>query len=210
MEIRSYRRVFDLERRVYSIDSMRLNPAGVPVRGIVYFGAILTVAVVVARLPLIGGLIRALPWYLRELALPGIAATVLSVLRIEGRTFHLAAGALLRFCLEPRQLARLSRCEPVGQRWYPEEILVLPDGSDARMRRMRFTGPGAVRVSVEHDRAGKGLRRTPAGLAATRLRAALVLSQHPEGRALDRGQIILLGPGTRMLVRAGVGRSGPR
>ena len=37
MEIRSYRRVFDLERRVYSVDRLRLNPSGVPVRGIVYF-----------------------------------------------------------------------------------------------------------------------------------------------------------------------------
>ena len=29
-EIRSYRRVFDLERRIYSIDRLRLNPGGVP------------------------------------------------------------------------------------------------------------------------------------------------------------------------------------
>ena len=37
MEVRSYRRVFDLERRIYSIDRMRLNPSGVPLRGVVYF-----------------------------------------------------------------------------------------------------------------------------------------------------------------------------
>ena len=41
MEIRSYRAVFDLERRIYRIDRLRLNPAGVPVRGIVYFLALL-------------------------------------------------------------------------------------------------------------------------------------------------------------------------
>ncbi len=34
MEIRSYRRVFDLERRIYQVDRLRLNPSGVPVRGV--------------------------------------------------------------------------------------------------------------------------------------------------------------------------------
>ena len=33
MEVRSYRRVFDLERRIYRVDRLRLNPGGVPVRG---------------------------------------------------------------------------------------------------------------------------------------------------------------------------------
>ena len=37
IEIRSYRRVFDLERRIYSIDRVRLNPGGVPVRGVDVF-----------------------------------------------------------------------------------------------------------------------------------------------------------------------------
>ena len=41
MEIRSYRRVFDLERRIYRVDRLRLNPGGVPVRGVVYFLVIL-------------------------------------------------------------------------------------------------------------------------------------------------------------------------
>ncbi len=41
IEIRSYRRVFDLERRIYSVDQLRLNPGGVPVRGVLYFLALL-------------------------------------------------------------------------------------------------------------------------------------------------------------------------
>ena len=49
IEIRSYRRVFDLERRVYSVDRLRLNPGGVPVRGIVYLLAILAVLFALAR-----------------------------------------------------------------------------------------------------------------------------------------------------------------
>jgi hypothetical protein len=36
-------------------------------------------------------------------------------------------------------------CAAPGRCWRPEELLVLPDGSDARLRRLRYTGPGAVR-----------------------------------------------------------------
>ena len=70
MEIRSYRAVFDLERRIYRVDRLRLNPGGIPVRGVVYFLAIL-LATLIAGQPAAGGSgDRALPWYLRDLALP--------------------------------------------------------------------------------------------------------------------------------------------
>lgn len=208
MEIRSYRRVFDLERRVYSIDSLRLNPSGVPVRGILYLAAILALDVIAGRLPVIGGLAGALPWFLRYLLLPGATATVLGMLRVEGRTFHLAALALLRLALGPRRLSGLRRCAPVGGRWYPQEILILPDGSDARMRRLRYTGPGAVLIAVEHERTGvpgRGAR----GLARPR-RRALSVSESSGGRVTGRKQVLLLGAGARMLVRAGARGEGRR
>ncbi len=197
-EIRSYRRVFDLERRVYSIDSLRLNPGGVPVRGIVYFVAILVGGLLVARLPLLGPLATALPWFVRYLALPGASATVLALVRLEGRTFHLAAAALARYWIAPRRLAGLRCCEEIGRRWYPQEILVVPDGSEARMRRMRYTGPGAVLVAVEHERRAKSAR------------ASLTLIQRPHGGTLERAQVILLGPGARMRVRATRAEGGTR
>lgn len=118
-EIRSYRRVFDLERRIYSVDRLRLNPGGVPVRGVVYFLAILSAATIAARLPLLGTLARELPWFLRDLAVPAAAAAVLSAIRIEGRVFHLAAHALVRYWVGPRRLAGTRRCrsvESVGAR----------------------------------------------------------------------------------------------
>ena len=43
-------------------------------------------------------------------------------------------------------------CGAPGERWHPEEILMLPDGSDGQMRRLRYTGPGAVLVTVAHER----------------------------------------------------------
>lgn len=96
-EIRSYRRVFALERRLYRIDSIPLNPNGVPLRGIAYFAALLAMALVMSRLTLVGAAVRLLPWYVRELAGPALGAFVLTAVRIEGRPFHLAALGLFRY-----------------------------------------------------------------------------------------------------------------
>ena len=60
-EIRSYRSVFDLERRIYRIDRVRLNPGGIPVRGVLYFLAILLAVAGASRVPLLGEAVRALP-----------------------------------------------------------------------------------------------------------------------------------------------------
>ncbi len=201
-EIRSYRRVFDLERRIYGIDRLRLNPGGVPVRGVVYLLVGLGLCVSATALPVLGPCVGDLPWYLRDLALPGVAATALGAIRIEGRTFHLAAGALLRHWMEPRRLACLSRCWGTGELWCPSEIVLLPDGSDARMRRVRYTGAGAVRVSLEHERLGRASERGASGLARPGWRAELILRQAPAAAVLASAQVISLEPGARVLVRA--------
>jgi hypothetical protein len=144
-EIRSYRSVFELERRIYRIDRVRLNPGGVPVRGVLYGLAIMLALALAARVPLLGEVPRALPWYVRELVLPVLAAGLLALIGVDGRAFHLAAAALLRYALGPRHLSGLRPCAAPGGRWRPEDLLLLPDGSDARVRRLRYTGPGAVR-----------------------------------------------------------------
>jgi hypothetical protein len=144
-EIRSYRSVFELERRIYRIDRIRLNPGGIPVRGVIYCLAILLSLALAARLPVVGDAVRALPWYARELALPALSAGLLTLISVEGRAFHLAAAALLRYALGPRHLSGLRPCAAPAGRWFPDDLLLLPDGSDARLRRLRYTGPGAVR-----------------------------------------------------------------
>ncbi len=208
IEIRSYRRVFDLERRIYSVDRLRLNPGGVPVRGVVYCLAILSVGLISAGLPLAGSLVREFPWYLRDIALPGAGATVLTAIRLEGRTFHLAAQALVRYWIGPRRLAGVRRCTAVGGRWRPPEIVMLPDGSDSRMRRLRYTGPGAVLVSVEHERRGRALEQGSSATARTGLRPVLALRQPAGARALPEGRVISLAPGARLLVRSDAPRRG--
>jgi hypothetical protein len=198
MEIRSYRAVFDLERRIYRVDRLRLNPGGIPVRGVVYFLAILLATLIAGSLPLVGAAIGALPWYLRDLALPVASATVLCVIRIEGRPFHLAAWALLRYGAGPRRLSGVRRCGAPGARWRPEEILMLPDGSDGRMRRLRYTGPGAVLITIAHERV-EGERALARRLGWVR---SLTLRELPEGEALSSGQVIALAAGARLNVRS--------
>ena len=159
MEIRSYRAVFDLERRIYRIDRLRLNPSGVPVRGVVYGLALIALALVGGSLPPFSLAVHALPWYVSDLGLPVGAAALLTVVRIDGRPAHLAVQALLRYRLAPRRSVGLRTARSTGggaadpgARWWPREVLLLPDGSDARMRRLRYTGPGAVLVTVAHER----------------------------------------------------------
>jgi hypothetical protein len=191
IEIRSYRAVFDLERRIYRVDQLRLNPGGIPVRGVVYFLAILAATLIAGSLPLVGAAIGALPWYLRDLALPVASATLLSVIRIEGRPFHQAAYALLRYRAGPRWLAGVRPCCAPGERWRPEEVLLLPDGSDATMRRLRYTGPGAVLVTTAHERVEQ---RGPFG------GVRLTLRELPAQRAPTQGQVIALPRDIRMRV----------
>ena len=201
IEIRSYRRVFDLERRIYRIDRVRLNPAGIPVRGVVYFLAILAVALIVGQFPVLSLLARSLPWYLRDLALPGLSAAILAVIRVEGRPFHLAAHALLRFGSGPRRLRGLRPCRPgagsaPGRCWHPQEILMLPDGSDSRMRRLRYTGPGALLVTVAHEREAR-----TGVLQSLGLRPHLIVCQRPGVPTQSRGDVIVLERAARMSVR---------
>ncbi len=196
IEIRSYRAVFDLERRIYRVDQLRLNPGGIPVRGVVYFLAILLATLIAGSLPLVGTAIGALPWYLRDLALPVASATVLSVIRIEGRPFHLAAYALLRYGVGPRlpigdRPAYVRPCGAPGERWYPPEILMLPDGSDGAMRRLRYTGPGAVLITAAHERIES---RGPLG------GARLTLRELPGQHACVQAQVIALAREVRLRV----------
>lgn len=201
IELRSYRRVFDLERRLYSIDRLRLNPGGVPIRGLIYFLALVALDLIAGRLPLIASIVALAPWFVRDLLLPGAVATLLSVIRVEGRAFHVAAHSVVRFGLGPRRLSGLRRCASIGGRWYPPDILMLPDGSEAELHRMRYTGPGAVRVAFENER-GRGARRRRGrtGRMLGLLSPALTLRRTSAGSPHD-AQVIALAAGARLLIR---------
>ncbi len=195
MEIRSYRAVFDLERRVYRIDRLRLNPGGVPVRGVVYFLAIAACSAALSALPGIGLLAEVAPWYVREVALPAGLAALLVVLRIDGRPFHLAALSMASHALTSNELLGCGRPAPCA-RWRPDELLLLSDGSDARIRRASYTGPGAVLIAVAHERC-----ELPDGKLARMTGRPQLLLRELHGHRLTRPQLIEMGRGARLRVR---------
>jgi hypothetical protein len=198
MEVRSYRRVFDLERRIYRVDTLRLNPGGVPVRGVVYVLAALASILIASRLPLAGSAMRMLPWFARYLAIPGLTGALLAVIRIEGRPFHLAAIALLRHRIGQRvppgmRTARRELSE--GVRWSPPPLLMLADGCDGP-RRVRYTGPGALLVSVAHEcQTGSGM------LVRLGLRAHVYVTVRPDDERPAGARAVLLDRAARLSVR---------
>jgi hypothetical protein len=198
MEVRSYRRVFDLERRIYRVDSLRLNPGGVPVRGVVYVLAILATILLASRVPLVRPALRTLPWFARYLAIPGLTGALLAIIRIEGRPFHLAALALLRHRIGQHVPAgmRTARRELAdGVRWSPPPLLMLADGCDSP-RRLRYTGPGALLVYVAHE------CQTESGLLVRLgLRAHVRVDVRRDGERLTDARAVLLDRAARLSVR---------
>jgi len=199
LEIRSYRSVFDLERRIYRVDRVRLNPGGVPVRGLLYFLGAVVATLLAVRLPLLGAAMDVLPWYLRHLALPALAAALMGVIRIDGRPFHLAAAALLSYGVRPRLHMRARRCTRPGHRWWPGEMVLLPDGSDHRMRRLRYVGPGAVLTRPAHELIER--ERSGHTLARVLRRDDLEIAELHGERPPAAGKVIVLRAGARLSTR---------
>ncbi len=68
---------------------------------------------------------------------------------------------------------------------------MLPDGSEEKMRRLRYTGPGAVLVTAAHEQI-----ESSGPLGGPRLR----LRELPEHHALTQGQVIALARNIQMRV----------
>jgi hypothetical protein len=151
-EVRSFREVFALERRIYRIDRLRLNPTGVPVRGVAYSAALLVLAQLADGLPLLGELLGLAPWPLRDLVAPVTLAAALALLRVDGRPAHDALVSAARFALGARQLSGFERREPIGSVWRPGALVVITDGSESHLRELTYRGPGDVLVDAPHTR----------------------------------------------------------
>jgi hypothetical protein len=189
LEVRSFRSVVAHERRIYRVDTLRLNPGGIPLRGVVYALVLVLVALAAAAVPPTDWLDGVIPWYVRDLAMPLAVATLFAAVRIEGRPFHLAAVALIGHRLAYRRLEALVPLPRRRNRWDPPSILCIPDGSDARFRALRYRGPGAVLVSHPHLRAEWSWPR----------RADVSL--HPLAGASGRPIVLELAPGAVLEVR---------
>jgi hypothetical protein len=131
---------------------VRLNPAGVPLRGVAYAAALAVGAVVAAAMPGVSSVVAPAPWYLRDLALPAALAAILATLRIDGRAFHMSAIALLRHRFGARDLRQLrKRARHMGV-WQPTPIVFVVDGSESSFRSLRYHGPGVALICCPHHR----------------------------------------------------------
>ena len=198
IDIRSYRSVFELERRIYRVDRAAVESERRTAAGAVYALTLLLAALVAAALPLAGTLARVLPWYVRDLALPVGGAALLTVIRVDGRPFHLAAWALAGYVLGPSRIRGSDPAAPMpAAQWRPQEMVVLADGSETKLRQMLCTGPAQVRVAVAHERT-----EWRDGLMARLIRREGVAVRELSGRRPPRlTQTISLRPGVRLRVR---------
>src|SRR5215218_9238566 len=95
--IRSYRRVFEVDRRIYRVDRWALPvPGGVPLRAVGYLAATVLAVVILDGLPVIGEGLAMLSPPLRYVMLPFAIAVLGTQAAPDGRTAHRFAADWLR------------------------------------------------------------------------------------------------------------------
>jgi conjugation transfer TcpE-like protein len=142
--IRSYRRVFQVDRRVYRVDRWALPvPGGVPLRAVGYFAASLVLMVA------LGDLVSFLSPPLRFVVVPLAIAVLGTQAAPDGRTAHRFAWDWLRFKLRAhrRSAGRVVGLEGEAVRW-DAELAVRWDAHGAELHRGRVAGPARVTFNV--------------------------------------------------------------
>lgn len=190
IEIRSFRVVFAIERRLHRVDRWRLPlPYGLPVRGLGYGAGTLLAVLVVGALPGLDVLVAALPAPIRYVAVPVLVAAVLARVRVDGRPAHRFVFTFTRHRLGPRWVDAFAPVPAAGSVHVITDPVLLADSLQADCYRPgRIHGPATV-VLAQPARAqphGHELRVTPAG-----------------GPPLRRGKRIALQAGQTLIIEAG-------
>ena len=159
--IRSYRRVFDVDRRIYRVDRWTLPvPGGVPLRGLGYFVATVLAVIVGGQLPVLGVLVDALSPPLRYVVLPLLVAMVATQAAPDGRAAHRFAWDWLRLRLRARRrcAGRIVPREGEAVAWHGQ-LGVAWDRHGAELHAARVEGPVRVtfRVPVRFEERGRRL-----------------------------------------------------
>jgi hypothetical protein len=187
MVIRSYRRVFEVDRRIYRVDRWALPvPGGVPLRAVGYVVAALLAVIVAGSLPAVGELVVSVSAPLRFVVIPLAVAVLGTQAAPDGRVAHRFAWDWLRLRLRSRRRSsgRVVPLESEPIAWHGE-LPVRWDGSSARLRRSRVMGPARITFSVPvrfSDRGGRLVARSV--------------------DAGERGQLVVVCGGTRLEVRS--------
>jgi hypothetical protein len=161
IHIRSYRVVFDLERRLHRIDRWRLPlPYGLPIRSLAYAAITLIAVLITTRLPGLGSVVAVVPAPARLVLVPVAVALVLTRINVDGRTAHRTAAAMIGFVLRPKRIAACRRAPAVGSANRLGSICMAPDGRSPRLRRgiVRGAAVARLRYPVALDERRRSLR----------------------------------------------------
>ena len=123
MLIRSYRRVFEVDRRIYRVDRWALPvPGGVPLRAVGYFVASLLGILAAGALPLVGEAVDVVSAPLRFVVVPLAFAVLGTQVAPDGRAAHRFAWDWLRLRLRARRRcgARVVPLEREPVAWHGE------------------------------------------------------------------------------------------
>ena len=178
LEIRSFRVVFQLERRLHRIQHWRLPlPYGLPVRGLAYGLLVLAAIVALGRLPLLGPAIALLPPPVRFLLAPVGAGFILSRARVDGRPAHRFLLSWGRDRLGPRWVSGFRAIEPPGACVrFVDPIVFVPDSSGPDYRPARLVGPARVLLRYPGRATQRGRRLLVSQSSAAPLRRGKQLS----------------------------------
>lgn len=185
LTLRSYRLVFQLQRRIHRIDRYRLPlPYGLPLAGAGCAFALLLVVAGASRLPIIGAILALLPWPLHWVVIPVAGAQLLSRTTADGRPFHEALRHRLVAQIRPRRLAGV---ESLPRTIDPRalRVTIAPDESAVVYRAGTVSGPATV------------ILRQPARLEPRRQSAVL---RPLEDRPMLRPRELVLDDGQRLVI----------
>jgi hypothetical protein len=156
MVIRSYRRVFEVDRRIYRVDRWALPvPGGVPLRAVGYFVATLLLMLLLGQLPGVAEISAPI----RFVVIPLAVAVLGTQAAPDGRVAH-------RFALDWLRLRWRSRRRSVGRAlplegepvlWHGE-LAVCWDADAPQLRPGRVRGPALVEFRVPVELGGHGRR----------------------------------------------------
>jgi len=180
-QIRSYHRAFHFELMLYTLGNLRpWRP--VPARGVFYSAVCVMMMVALAHVPGVGGVISGLGPVAVYGVIPLALGWLLTVARVEGRRFHIAARVWARHLRSGGTLIGGYRAvKRTGGRWRPRRALVINDGRDGTPPSgLRLVGPGRV------------LLRYPCSARLDRPRLTVVQTSQ---RPCDPGQVLTIAKG---------------